>query len=111
MAAALWAAMQAAAMPAPAAPMPIEFDLAKVERPAEERGCAPGSDSEIVVCGRRRLSNDYPFEEMARRYGEKPLRAEMALGGGATGRAYVEQVELAPGQVSKRVMVGIKLPF
>jgi hypothetical protein len=32
-------------------------------------------------------------------------------GGAATARAYVEQVELAPGQVAKRAMIGIKLPF
>ena len=110
MALALWVALQAAG-PAPAGAVPIDFDLARVKPAEPERGCATDNPSEIVVCGRRPLRNDYPLEAMAERYREKPVRAEIGLGGGATGRAYLEQVEMPQGQVSRRIMFGVKLPF
>ena len=108
MALALWAALQAAA--GPAGTLPVDFDLAKV-KPAEAPGCDSNTPSEIVVCGRRPLRNDYPLEEMERRYREKTVRAEVGLGGGAVGRAYVEQVEMPDHQMSRRIMFGIKMPF
>jgi hypothetical protein len=109
----LWMAVQASAAPGAVPVAPVEFDLGAV-RPVETdtgllRRCR-GTPDEIVVCGRRR-GGDYPMEEMARRYRQEPLKAEAGIGGGATARAYVEQVELSPGQVSKRAMFGIKLPF
>jgi hypothetical protein len=61
--------------------------------------------------GRRRGGDDYPLEEMERRYREKPVRAEIGIGGGAKARVYVDQTELPQGQVSRRAMFGIKLPF
>lgn len=107
MAVALWMALQAAG-PGPAGAVPVAFDLAKV-KPADP--CESDSPSEIVVCGRRGLQNDYPLEKMERLYREKPVRAEIGLGNGATGRAYLEQVEMPDGQVSRRIMFGIKMPF
>jgi hypothetical protein len=114
----LWVAMAASPAPGAAGVAQVDFDLAKVQAAdAETRitGCrggpAGGDGTEIVVCARRR-GGDYPMAEMERRYGERPLLAETGIAGGAaTARAYVEQVELAPGQVAKRAMIGIKLPF
>ncbi len=103
MAAALFWALQVAAASAPA---PIAFDLAKY-RPSERR-CGEGEGSDIVVCGRRRVE---PNLKMHPRWAEKPVRAEVGLGGGATLRAYGESVEMPGGNVSKRGMVGIRLPF
>jgi hypothetical protein len=51
------------------------------------------------------------MEEMERRYATRPLRAETGIGGSTVARAFVEQVDLGQGQVSKRAMIGIKLPF
>jgi hypothetical protein len=102
-------ALQAAAA-VPPYMMPVPFDLAKV-KPAEDGGCARGEGGEIVVCGRRALNRDIPVEELERRYREKPVRAEIGLGGGAAGRAYLDQAEMPQGQISRRIMFGIKLPL
>lgn len=113
MALALWIAFQAAgAAPVepPTDPMPIDFDLADVP-PSESARCAPGDGSEIVVCGHRRLRNEYPLAEMERLFREKPVRAEAGLGPNATGGIYVGQAEMPQGQVSNRITVGVKLKF
>jgi len=107
-------ALQASASSPPADVTATDFDLAKVRTPGDSpwsRGCRRTEGSEILVCGRRRGGDDYPYEEMERRYKEKPVRAEIGIGGGAKARVYVDQVELPQGQVSRRVMFGIKLPF
>lgn len=115
MASAFLLALQVAAGAASPAPIPADFDLAKLKPPQSEFAiggdCRGEEADEIVVCGRRRGASKYPLEEMERRYKEKPIRAEMGIGGGATARAYVEQVEMPQGQVSKRVMFGIKTKF
>jgi|SRR5215217_4744827 len=107
----------AAPLPSVASPIeiaPIDFDISSLEGGSGiylgER-CAAQDGPVIVVCGRRTPGAGYDFAEMARRYAERPLLAEMDLGGGVTGRAYLEQVTLARGEVSNRVMVGIRLPF
>jgi hypothetical protein len=106
---ALLLVLQASSPAAPRdAPLAIDFDLARV-RPADP--CKEPAGSEIVVCGRRPSGGGYPMAEMERRYRNKPIVAETGIGGGATARAYVEQVEIAPGMVSKRAMVGIRIPF
>ena len=102
-------ALQAAVEPAgSAALLPVAFDLATA-RPAGDDGCG-GGGSEIVVCGRR-AGGAYPMEEMARIFEPKPLVAETALGGGVTGRVFVESVTMPDGQVSNRAMIGIKTKF
>ena len=114
----LIAALQAAAPAAPAhAPMVrTDFDLADM-RPAERTGLTPPPDcrrssaDEILVCGRRPRRDDYPIEAMARLFAPQPIVAEMALGGGTTGRAFVDSVTLDRGAVSNRIMFGITLPF
>lgn len=121
MAAFLLLVVQAAAAEAPpappagdAAPLPVAFDLADIEagadcrRPGEGRGDA---EAEIVVCGRRERVEDYPMAEMERRYRTRPLVAEASIGGGASVRAYAESVDMGQGQVSKRAMVGVRLPL
>ena len=80
-------------------------------RPAAPDACRGQDGSEIVVCGRRQAGDGYRLKEMPRTFDEKPLRAETPLGGGATAGAYVEQVEMPGGQISKRIMFGLKLPF
>lgn len=108
-------AVQAAAAGAPGPAVPIDFDLAGLPTGAGEDafriGCRRGGDTdEIVVCARRR-GGDYPMEEMARRFAFTPPVAETGIAPNTSARAYVEQVELGSGQVSKRAMVGVKLRF
>ena len=109
----LAASLQAAAAPQPI--VPSAFDLAAI-RPDEglrlglERECPRSSGDEIVVCGRRPVEA-YPLAEMARLYREPRIVAEMSLGNGMTGRAFVEQAVLDRGQVSNRIMFGIRIPF
>jgi hypothetical protein len=94
-----------------------DFDLAGV-RPADDldllsarEACRRQSPDEILVCGRRRSADGYPMEEMERVFATRPIVAEMSIGGGAAGRAFVESAALDRGAVSTRVMVGIRLPF
>lgn len=108
-------ALQAAAEPSLSAAVPADFDLAKV-RPRDDewrfgRSCRREGSDEIVVCARRRPGNDYPLEEEARRFREKPIVAETAIGPGATLRAYGESAAMPDGQISKRAMIGVKLRF
>ena len=113
MALALWIAFQAAgAAPTepPIEPVPIDFDLAEVQ-PSEAARCASGDGSEIVVCGRRRLRNEYPLAEMERLFRVQPLRTETSLGDGATGGVYVDRVDMPQGNVSNRATVRVKLKF
>ncbi len=111
---ALMLALQVAA-PAAAAAAPTaaaDFDLAKYRPSADpDRGCGEGEGGEIVVCGRRRRPEAYPYDKMERKFAKGPIVAEKDIGGGATARAYVESVDMPGGQTSKRVMVGVRLPF
>lgn len=113
---ALMLVLQAAVPPAPPLVGPIAFDLARY-RPAgfgtglRGRGCAAGDPAAIVVCGRRTGGGAYPLDEMALIFEPRPLVAETGIARNLTGRAYVESVELAPGMVSNRFMVGIRSPF
>ena len=114
MAVALWLALQAASPAPPAGAAPVDFDLADVPEaaPGLRRTCRGADSDEIVVCGqRRRGGGDYPLEAMARIFETKPIVAETGIGGGAVARAFVESVTMPNGEVSNRVMVGIKLPF
>ena len=86
---------------------PIRFDLAR-QRPAQR--CSAASGSDILVCGQRPGGAEYPMAEMERRYAPRKIRAEMSLGG-TTVRAITEAVEFPRGDISKRIMVGIKFPF
>jgi len=113
--AALLMMLQAGAGASP--PMPSQFDLA--ELPAAPRPdlsatlrcrADAAEDTEIVVCGRRAKGEDYPVDEQAD-YARKPIRAEKDIGGGATAGVYVDSVEMPGGQVSKRITIGIKMPF
>ena len=99
-------ALQAAAP----VPVPDGFDLRNVPRADAGRGCSRDEAGAIVVCGRR-PGPGYPMEEMERRYARRPLVAEADLGGGVTGRIYVESAPMARGEVSRRVMVGVRIPF
>ncbi len=105
---ALLLALQAAPQ-APAAPLAIDFDLAKV-KPADpcETGAAGASD--IVVCGRR-PGGVYDFEKWEREFRTGPLIAEKGIGRGATLRAYTESVGMPGGHISKRAMVGVRVGF
>jgi len=119
MAMAIWLAAQAAAASAPGpapAILPIVFDLTSLSRPdltdpLAARRCARADPSAIVVCGRR-SGGDYPVAEWERIFPlTPPLRAEMGLGGGAVGRAYVESAPADRGAVANRVMIGVSIPF
>ena len=113
MALAFLLALQAAASGVPGVTA-VDFDLAEATKRQQAQAAAscgqPGA-GEILVCGRRPGAGDYPMEKWERVFRERPLVAEKDIGGGAVARAYVEQVELGSGQVSKRVMVGVNLKF
>ena len=100
-------ALQAAAPALPA----IDFDLARLRAPDARRSQGEGEGAQIVVIGRRPPPNAYRLPELAGRWAERPVRAETSLGGGAVARAYVESVEFPGGQISRRIMVGIKVGF
>lgn len=111
----------AAQTAAPATPPPtawqprvgIDFDLADVrsgDGPAA--GCTRDGSEEVLVCGRRAPgTGDYPLDEMALVFAQRPIRAETGLSGSLSGRIHLEQVEVQPGVVSNRVMIGVRLPF
>ena len=97
----------AAAPSAPATSPP--FDLAKFQPPPDGEGRCRRSDGEILVCGRP--APDYPIDAWEKVFATRPIVAEKPiLGGSATVRSYVEQVDVG-GFPSKRLMVGVKLPF
>lgn len=84
------------------------FDLAGVRG----EGCRGVAGVEVLVCARRHGRGDYPLDYWDRIFPpEGPIRAEMGLGGGVTGRVYTDAVPMDRGAVSNRVLVGIKLPF
>jgi hypothetical protein len=95
--------------PAPADARPVEFDL-RTYKPSSDCG-DPAAAGGILVCGRRPGGTAYPLERMAKIFEQGPADAETGLFGTVRGRAYVEEVAMPGGQVSKRVMIGIKLPF
>ena len=101
---------------AAASPVPVssDFDLAKLRAPDANLSatgrCGTGTGAEIVVCGRRR-SADADHDRYRPEFSEKPLLAEIGIGGGATARVFVDSVGMPNGEVSKRIMVGIKVPF
>lgn len=108
--------VQAATTPAPAPALAtIDFDLARYQ-PADAEGWAPGpacnraDPSAIVVCGRRSRGT-YPLDEMAERFEARRIVAETGLIGNVTGRIHVQGVEIAPGMVSNRLLVGIRTSF
>ena len=110
----LIALQAAAAIPGSAAAeaVPADFDLAELAKRQQaeaKAGCGARGAGEIIVCGRPG-TGDYDMEKWERIFREDPLVAETDLGG-ATGRAYTEQVDFGGGMVSKRFMVGVKLPF
>jgi hypothetical protein len=110
-----------AAAPAPPAPpaLPalatIDFDLARY-RPADlDRwtlgpSCTRTDPTAIIVCGRRSHAT-YPLEEMARLFEPGRIVAETGIAGNLVGGVRVEGVELQPGVVSNRLLVGIRVPF
>jgi hypothetical protein len=110
---ALMLALQASApapapVPAHVGIIPVDFDL-KEWVPRDP--CEPGNESsDIVVCGRRN-ADQYRLTPLPGGYGPEPVAAEMGLGGGTTGVVYVESVGMPQGQVSKRIMFGIKTRF
>jgi hypothetical protein len=106
---ALQAAAAASAAQAPAAPVAVDFDLARYRPGGGAGGC--GTEAEILVCGRRERSGDYPMERWARVFAQRPLVAEARLGGNATGRVFVDSAQMPNGMVSNRVMVGVRIPF
>ena len=107
-----------AVSPAPSPPLATDFDLAEYRSGDPCSRDAPGSEvrashvrvSEIVVCGRR-PPGAYPLEKWERVFARKPLVAETSIGGGSVARAYVESVAMPRGEVSKRFLVGIRVPF
>jgi hypothetical protein len=113
---ALLIAFQAAAAPAPPPPVDIrkiDFDLSLYRpRPAPLFGCEPDPGG-ILICGRRLAESLSPDEmaRLARLYEQGPVDAETGLFGKVRGRVYTEEVAMPNGQVSKRAMIGIKLPF
>jgi hypothetical protein len=108
-----WMALQAT-IASPGGVLASDFDLAKARATNPwVRGCQRQNASEIVVCGRSRGGNGPSFaelEELERQFRDKPVRAEARIGK-STLRAYGDSVQMPGGQISKRAMIGIKMPF
>lgn len=96
-----------------------DFDLKAVTArnevpldPGGQQGCAPANATEIVVCGSRQESERYRLRPLPDGgFEEDRLVAEADLGRGFTGKVHMDQVEISPGIVSKRVLFSIKKPF
>lgn len=112
--------LQAAATPA--APHPgwdaLDFDLARYRPEDDEaafsiRACPRGAEGDaIVVCGRRGGgAGGYPMAEMERRYAVHPLIAETGVAGDLRANVRIEAAPMDRGQVSNRILIGLKLPF
>ncbi|WP_114952326.1 hypothetical protein [Sphingosinicella terrae] len=105
-------ALQAASAPPPI--MPLPFDLRTIPSDQGRGGpetCGETEGDEILVCGRRRDDERYRVRMPANPYAEAPVRAGMGLGGGATAVVQVQSVEFPAGQISKRALVTIRVPF
>lgn len=113
--------LQTAAAPADASSAweAIDFDLARYRPDGDDEGfairaCPRGADpAAIVVCGRRGGggAGAYPMAQMERRYGPRPLIAEVGVAGDLRANLHVEAAAMDRGAVSNRVMIGLKLPF
>lgn len=114
---ALMLALQAVAATAPQPPAPLvpaDFDLARLPLDGGSltgRRCRGDDPIPIVVCARRPAAGDYPMDEWERIFAPRPLRAELDLGGGAMLGFRAEAAEIAPGMVSNRVMIGLRMSF
>lgn len=76
--------------------------------------CADVDPAEILVCGSRGGSKQYRLQPLPPGYSSESgglPSAEMGLGGGATGKVYVESVGMPDGNISKRIMIGIGTKF
>lgn len=91
----------------PADPTLASFDLAKAKRQAE-KDCDVDARGDVVVCGHRKAM-DFDTSGLPD-YADKPIRAGVDLPGGARAAVTVQQVDIG-GTPSRRVMVGVKLPF
>jgi hypothetical protein len=103
-----------AAPPIPAAfdVLPVTVNIAALGARADGLGwgrCPREDRTAIVVCGDRG-GPGLDMDALRRRYERRPLVAEYGLGG-ATAAAYVERAVLGRGEVSNRLMVGIRVPF
>lgn len=86
----------------------IDFNLGEL---APAKACTPGQGDEIVVCGRPETLRHRVEPLPDALHVEPPIRAETRLFGDVVGSAVVESTEVAPGIVSDRIMVTIKIPF
>ena len=109
--------LQAAVPDAPAPPnlAAIQFDLARfrpfdLDSAMPGRACDRSDPSTIVVCGRR-TGGAYPLDRMALEFEPERIVAETRLIGNLNGYIGVEAVQFPGGQVSNRVMIGIRTPF
>jgi hypothetical protein len=113
-----WTLILALQAAAPAAPVPEDFDLARL-RPIEfalpgRRGagdCVASDPSSILVCGRRRRDGDYPYEAWARAFEPRPIVAETALPGNVMAAIHGESAGVDRGAIAHRVMLRIRVPF
>ena len=89
--------------PATAPAPPTRIDLL---RPAPT---CPADTGDVVVCGRRNPMH-YRLRPLAEPADAGPARAAVKLGGGELS-ATVDQAVMPTGEVSKRAMVNLRLPF
>lgn len=110
----LLGAQTLAPAPAPApttlvAPELSDFDLTKIARPTGDCGNLTVT-SDIVVCGRLRLSARLPdLQSLDAIYGPKPFDPSVALAGGIA-NARVEQHTIG-NTSTPAAMINFKLPF
>lgn len=90
----------------PAAPRPIGLGQGITIDP-----CRPSQKGEVVVCGSKDGDERYRLRPLDHARYERSGRAETTLTGNVKGAAEVERAEIAPGQISNRFMLRLKIPF
>lgn len=97
-----WSLVQAVAVP------PARIELTPLLAPARCRGAV--SEDEILVCGDVRQER-YRLRPVDPTRFDDTVKAETGVVGDLRAAAEVEQATVAPGVVSNRTMVRLKLPF
>jgi len=90
--------------PAPLAPRPVR------DTPAAPR-CAPSAEGDIVVCAARNASERFRLQPLPPAPTRTPPKAEFGIAGAVRGAVRADSEAMANGEVSKRAMIDLKLPF
>jgi len=99
--------LQSAGMIGPPAPPPPRQarDTAAVPR------CAPSTEGDIVVCAARNAGERFRLQPLPPAPTRAPPKAEFGVAGAVRGAVRADSEAMANGEISKRAMIDLKLPF